>query len=257
MSQAISIPRKNGSAQRSSASVQRWGGLIGGSTLAVIGLSRRTKTGLALAAAGGALAYFGAKAHAIPKQLIARSSVVVNCSPREAFDFWRKFENLPLFMLHLESVKVFDNDRSMWTALGPLGRRIQWNAQIVAERRNELIAWRSLPDSDIAVDGFVEFQELPASRGTLVSTNILYMPPAGALGAAVAKMLGKDPHFLILQDLRRFKALIEAGEIPTTEGQPHGRRSKRVALARTLNPDKPFRPESSLREVVTSRRSVS
>ena len=257
MSQAATISMKKAAGENRSAAVQHWSGLIGGSALALIGLSRRSKSGIALAAVGGALAYLGAKARAIPKQLIARSGVVVNCSPQEAFDFWRNLENLPLFMRHLDSVTRLEGDRSKWIAIGPLGRRIQWYTQIVAERRNELISWRSLPDSDMAVDGFVEFSELPANRGTLVSATVIYTPPAGALGAAAAKMLGKDPHFMMRQDLRRFKALIEAGEIPTTEGQSHGPRSVKVALGRTFDPDHPFRPESSLREVVEARRSVS
>src|SRR5262245_7392036 len=98
--------------------VGRWGTVISGSALALLGLTRRSKTGLALAAAGGYVAYRAARG-AQPKEFFAESSFAINCAPEEAYDFWHNFENLPLFMRHLESVKVLDNKRSEWTAYGP------------------------------------------------------------------------------------------------------------------------------------------
>jgi hypothetical protein len=107
------------------------------------------------------------------------------------------------------------------------------------------------------VDGFVEFEPAPGNRGTLVIARIRYHPPAGAMGHAVAKMLGKDPNFLMRQDLRRLKALMEAGEIPTTVGQTHGPRSATVAAARLLDPDRPFRGDVEINEVFSQLRRVS
>ena len=257
MSEAASI--RIGNAQRglNRYDALRWGALVGGGALAVLGLTRRSKAGFATAAAGGLVAYAGSRVNAQPREIIARSSVLVNCSPREAYQFWRDFENLPQFMRHLESVNVLDGNRSRWTAIGPVGTHISWYAEIVTDRQNELIAWRSLADSEIEVDGIVKFTAAPGKRGTMISPIIVYTPPAGRLGHALARILGKDPGFLMRQDLRRLKALIEAGEIPTTEGQSHGPRSAVAAAARLLNPDEPLRGSSQIRDIVESKRRVS
>ena len=239
------------------SAAQRWGALLGGSALAVLGLSRRSKSGLLLAAAGGALAYAGAKANGLPRNFDARTSVLLNCSPEEAYRFWHNFEDLPLFMYHLDSVKQTSDRTYRWVAVGPLGSRIQWDAEIISDRPNERIAWRSLPGSDIEVNGSVEFRTAAGNRGTLVTAHIDHRPPAGALGHAVAKVLGKDPKFLIKQDLRRFKALIEAGEIPTTEGQTHGPRSRTVAALRIADPDRPVRRDSKMQEVFKAKRRIA
>jgi len=231
--------------------------LVGGGALALAGLTRRSKTGLALAAGGGVLAYAGSKAISRPAHLSASSTIQLNCSPNDAYRFWRNFENLPLFMRHLQSVSVTGDRRSRWIAAGPLGSQIRWDAEIVAERENELISWRSLPGSDIEMDGYVEFRGAPGNRGTFVSANIIYSPPAGRAGAAIAKLLGKHPEFLMRQDLRRFKALIEAGEIPTIEGQSHGPRSRVAAAARVLDPDQSIRRESRLVDVLEGKRRTA
>lgn len=231
--------------------------LIGGGAIALAGLTRRSKAGLALAAGGGVLAFAGAKAASRPAHLIASSTIQLNCSPNEAYQFWRNFENLPLFMRHLQSVSVIGGRRTRWIAAGPLGSQIRWDAEIVAERENELISWRSLPGSDVDVDGYVEFRKATGNRGTFVSANIIYSPPAGRFGAALAKLLGKHPGFLMRQDLRRFKALIEAGEIPTIEGQPHGPRSRIAGAARVLDPDQSIRRESRLADVLEAKRRTA
>jgi uncharacterized membrane protein len=238
-------------------SAPRWGALIGGGALALLGLSRRSKAGLALAAGGGLLAYIGARPSRAPSQLVANSSVLLNCTPEEAFRFWRDFENLPLFMRHIDSVTILSDRRSRWVAAGPLGQPIEWQAEIVAERENELISWRSLDDSQIQVDGFVEFRPATGRRGTVVAASIIYSPPGGRLGSRVAKLLGKDPSFLMKNDLRRLKALIETGEIPTTAGQPHGPRSKAVAVARLINPDESIRGKVNLGELTEAQRRLA
>ena len=122
---------------------QRWGAIVGGSALAAFGLSRRSKTGAAIAAAGGLLAFGGTRISSTPKELHAEASFTINVSPEEAYRFWHDFENLPRFMSHLESVRVLDGRRSEWTARGPLQMRIKWNAEIVDERENQWIVWRS------------------------------------------------------------------------------------------------------------------
>jgi uncharacterized membrane protein len=258
MSQAASIHfRDAGRGSTGSIAAQRWGALIGGGALAIYGLTRRTPAGIAMAAGGGALAYLGAKADAVQRESVARASVLLNCSPQEAYSFWHNFENLPRFMYHLDTVSITGDRRSRWIALGPMGARVAWDAEIISDREAEAISWRSLPGSDLDVEGSVEFRSAPGNRGTLLTATMRFRPPAGSVGHAVAKLLGKNPHFLMTQDLRRLKALIETGEIPTIEGQSHGPRSVPTAIARVLNPDRPIRREASLKEVFEASRRVS
>jgi uncharacterized membrane protein len=256
MAEALSIHSATAAARRSRAgvSIPGWSAIVGGGALAVLGLTRHSKAGLALAVGGGVLAYAGVRAATRSGQLVASSTMQINCTPEEAYRFWRNFENLPLFMRHLDSVSILGNRRSRWIAAGPLGSQIQWDAEIVAERENELISWRSLPGSDVDVDGYVEFRKAPGNRGTFVSAHVIYTPPAGRIGGTVARLLGKDPGFLMRQDLRRLKALIEAGEVPTVEGQPHGPRSGVVAIGRMLSPDQPIRRKRLGEQLEAKRR---
>jgi uncharacterized membrane protein len=257
MSEAASIRLGNAQNGQGWPTALRWSTLIGGGALAVLGLSRRSKAGLAAAAAGGLLAFAGTRISALPREIIARSSILVNCSPAQAYQFWRNLENLPRFMRHLESVVLLDENRSKWTAIGPLGTHISWYAETVTDHENELIGWRSLSDSDIAVDGIVKFSVAPGNRGTIIAPIIVYTPPAGKVGHTLARLLSKDPGFLMRQDLRRLKALIETGEIPTTEGQTHGPRSALAAAARLLDPDQPVRGSARIAETLDAKRRVS
>jgi uncharacterized membrane protein len=164
-------------------------------------------------------------------------SVIINRSPEEAYRYWRNFNNLPRFMDHLESIDVsqavgqtageagrMTGDRlSHWVAKAPAGMRIEWDAEIIEDRPNEMIAWRSLEDSDVDHMGSVRFERAPGGRGTLVRVRLQYSPPAGVIGVSIARILGEDPNRQVKDDLRRFKQIIETGEILTTEGQPTGR----------------------------------
>lgn len=258
MSEAARIHLRNAQGRHHRrATAFRWSALITGGALALIGLSKRSKSGVAIATAGGLLSYAGAKAGARQRELIARSSILLNCTPDEAYQFWSKFENLPLFMRHLESVTLLEENRSRWTAIGPFGKRITWDAEIAFDRAGDVIAWRSLPESEIYVDGIVKFRNAPANRGTIITVVVVYQPPAGALGGALSKLLGKDPSFMMRQDLRRLKALIEAGEIPTIEGQSHGPRSAVTAAARLINLDEPLKGEGNLTDIAQAKRRAS
>jgi len=136
-------------------------------------------------------------------------NVVVGRPVQEVYQFWRNFENLPRFMDHLESVTVIDENRSHWVAKAPAGMRVEWDAVIHNEIENELIAWRSLPGADVNNAGSVHF--MPAGDGrTEVRVVLSYEPPAGKLGAAVAKLLGEEPSRQVEDDLRRFKQVMEA-----------------------------------------------
>jgi uncharacterized membrane protein len=222
-------------------------GAIGGPLIALYGLTRGTPGGITLAAAGGYLLYRSLTGHCAAYAALgvttARSagdplhvekSLTVERPAEELYSFWRDFTKLPRFMKHLESVTVSGDRRSHWVAHGPAGTNVEWDAEITEDRPNELIAWRSLPGADVANAGTVRFEPATGGRGTVVRVAIDYTPPAGALGAAVAKLFGEEPRQQVEGDLRRFKSIMEAGEIPTTTGQPEGKRS---ALGAALKPE--------------------
>jgi uncharacterized membrane protein len=139
--------------------------------------------------------------------------VTVNKGVEEVYDFWRNFENLPRFMRHLESVTVLGNGRSRWKAMAPAGATVEWEAETIEDRPNELISWRSLPGSDVQNAGTVRFSSAPGGRGTEVRVDMEYIPPAGKVGAAVAMLFHEEPGQQIHDDLRHFKQVMEIGEI--------------------------------------------
>lgn len=179
---------------------------------------------------GAGLAYAAAKIirNASEEDGVARgvhleTSVTVNKSPAELYAFWRDFKNLPLFMRNLESVTTLPDNRTHWVAKGPGDSKVEWDAQIINEKENELIAWRSVEPADISNAGSVRFQQAPAGRGTYVRVNMNYNNPAGVVGVKLSQFLGSEPGQLIREDLRRLKQLAEAGEVATIEGQTSGR----------------------------------
>ncbi|WBB68917.1 SRPBCC family protein [Micromonospora sp. WMMD812] len=162
--------------------------------------------------------------------------VTVNRSPAEAYRYWRDVENLPRFMSHLESVRAEDLRRSHWTAHGPAGRRIEWDAEILDDQPNRSIAWRSLPGAQVPNAGRVRFVPAPGDRGTEVRVQLGYAPPAGALGRAVAKLFGEAPEQQVRDDLRRFKQVLETGEVVRSEGSPDGISVRQQVMQRPAQP---------------------
>jgi uncharacterized membrane protein len=150
-----------------------------------------------------------------------RKSITVNRSREEAYTFWRDFENLPRFMFHLESVRVTDPRRSYWKAKAPLGTTVEWAAELVEDRPNELISWRSLEGAGVANRGSVRFVTAPGGRGTEVQVDLSYDPPAGMLGATFAKLFGEEPSQQVDGDLRRFKQVLEVGEVVHSDASIH------------------------------------
>ncbi len=216
-------------------SVDSWLSLIGGGALAAWGLQRgiseRSPLGFGIAAGGGALVYNGLRrrdSRAAGAHM--QASFTINKPPEEVFRFWRNFENLPKFMSHLESVQPNGSRYSKWVARGPMGAKVSWDAEITDERENEWIVWRSMPGSTVRNSGSVQFRRAPGNRGTEVTVAMEYEPLAGSAGKFIAGLLGAAPENAVREELRRFKQLMEAGEIPTTEGQPHGRRSAVVSM---------------------------
>jgi len=238
--------------------VERWLSMAAGGALAAYALKRRQVPGGAAAIAGAALLYRGATGHCDVYQALGinrsdarnsgrygtgviadrgsdtrtqlggnrgihvEESVTINRPLGDLYRFWRDFENLPRFMNHLESVAMRDEGVSHWVAKGPAGTRVEWDARIINEVQNKVIGWQSLEGSTISTAGSVNFDQDP--RGTRVTVHLQYNPPGGRLGASVAKLFGEEPNQTIREDLRRFKQLMETGEIPTTQGQPSGRR---------------------------------
>lgn len=123
----------------------------------------------------------------------------------------------------LQSVTRLDDKTSHWVAIGPGGKKVEWDAEIYNEKEGELIAWRSLSGSDITNAGSIHFEEAPGGRGTYVKVVLNYNPPGGKAAALFAKLFGQEPGQLVEHNLKRLKQLIETGEIPTTEGQSSGR----------------------------------
>ena len=143
--------------------------------------------------------------------------------PREAvYQFWREFGNLPQFMAHVQSVVSGDDKRSHWVVAAPAGQTVEWDAEIVDDRPNERIAWRSLDGSDIRHEGSVRFEQAPADRGTEIHVDLRYDAPAGKAGAAIAKLFGEEPTQQIGDDLRRLKQVLETGEVVRSDGSLEG-----------------------------------
>ena len=151
-------------------------------------------------------------------------SVIIDRPVSELYSYWRDLTNLPNFMKHLKSVTKKDETGKVthWVANAPLDMSVQWDAEIVAEEPEHLIAWNALDNADIDNCGLVRFQPATGNRGTQVKVVLEYQPPGGALTNAIAKLFGESPQQQIGDELNRFKQLMETGEITTTEGQPKG-----------------------------------
>jgi len=212
---------------------------VGGGALALVGLSRGDLGGLALAIGGGLLLHRGITGHcpcydvldvstterhgpatsvAAGRGVKVEHTVTINSPPDKLYGYWRQLENLPRFMHHLESVAQ-QNDISHWVAKGPLNTPIEWDAEIINDKKNELIAWKSLEGSMLDNAGSVHFVPAPGGRGTQVKIILKYDPPGGQAASVLARLFGKAPEQEVKEDLRRFKQLMETGDIITTEGQ--------------------------------------
>jgi uncharacterized membrane protein len=231
------LPNKGTGSRTNVGKMERFISVASGSVLLLYGLSRRSASGMVLATVGGGLLHRGATGHcelysklkvntseASSKEtagIHVEKSVTIGKSPEEVYRFWRELSNLPRFMDHLKAVTVTSETTSHWVAKAP-GGEISWDAEIIVDEPNARIAWKSLPDSSIENAGSVRFVPAPGGRGCEVHVTVQYYPPGGIIGATIAKLFGEEPSLQIADDLRRLKRLMETGEIPTTDGQPHG-----------------------------------
>jgi uncharacterized membrane protein len=209
-----------------------WLALGGGAVLLLAGASRRSVAGALLAAAPAPLPFRGITGHwpalangftqhdnvktalSGARGVHVRESIRLEVPIAEVYRYWRRFENLPRFMTHLDCVTETSDGKSHWVALGPAGLAVEWDAEIINEVDGKLIAWRSLPGSEVVTAGSVNFDAARAGRSTEVSVHLQYAPPAGKAGALIASLFGREPAQTIREDLRHFRQLLEAGEIP-------------------------------------------
>lgn len=149
-------------------------------------------------------------------------SVTVNRPREEVYAFWRDFENLPRFLHHLIAVTRIDATRSQWRVSGPGGSTVEWEAAITEDVPGQRIAWQSLAGSDVANEGIVSFADAPTDRGTEVRVELRFDPPAGRAGVLVARLFGEAPEQQVRDDMRRFKQVMETGEVVLSEGSLQG-----------------------------------
>lgn len=218
---------------------------VGGGALAAYGLARQDWLGVGLIGVGALLLQRGVRGYCdvydaagintaekknatsvkASAAVKVEQSFTINASAEKIYSYWRRFENLPRFMQHLESVTEIDASRSHWKAKAPFGTTVEWDAEILSDIPNEMISWRSIEGADVSNAGSVHFRPATGGRGTVVKVSLSYEPPAGKIGAAIAWLSGEEPSVQVKEDLRRFKRLMETDEIPTTVGQPAGRSS--------------------------------
>ena len=224
-------------------SPERTASVAAGAGLLLYGASRRSLPGLLLAVLGGALIKRGVTGHCEAYQALGINSAQLNSesgvrgdrgikvvkeitvrrSPQEVYHYWRNLENLSRFMEHVESVRQLDSKRSAWVVKGPLGHNVEWTAHIISDRENEMISWESLPGAEVQNAGSVWFEPEAGGSSTKVKVSLQYLPPAGVVGAVVAKFLGESPEVQLDADLGRFKELIEAGQAEAVAaGQMNG-----------------------------------
>jgi uncharacterized membrane protein len=221
---------------------ERWVSLVLGGGLLALGLKQGILDGLMIAITGGALLYRGATgqcplykvagidtssrrprpAVSVPhgRGVKVESSVLINKSPEELYAYWRNLENLPRFMDHILSVKSLGDRRSHWVVRTIGNAELSWDAEIVNDIPNDLIAWRTVDNADVDHAGSVRFER--TGSATRVKVTMEYRPPAGKLGVGLAKLFGQEPQQMIESDLRRFKQLMESGEINSAGGQAPG-----------------------------------
>ena len=210
---------------------ENWVALGAGAVLLFVGASRRrSPLGVGLALTAAPLLYRGFTGHwpgvsngdhdntknalSGNRGVHVRESIRLEVPVADVYRFWRRLDNLPQFMKHLDRVTETSDGKSHWITSGPAGLAVEWDAEIINEIENKLLAWRSLPGSDVVTAGSVSFDSVRGGQSTQVSVNLQYAPPAGKAGALVASLFGREPSQTVREDLRQFRQLLEAGEVP-------------------------------------------
>jgi uncharacterized membrane protein len=230
--------RRHVQPRRNVAELERWGSVASGAAAIAYGLSSRSRARTLWSAAGTALVYRGLTGHCpvystfgvstaagtLPGDdaraaLAGAGGIHVHESVRlekpvdEVYRFWRRFDNLPRFMTSLARVEDLGNGRSRWVAVGPAGTRVEWDAEIINEVENKVIGWRSLPGSQVAMAGSVNFDGVRHGSAQ-VTVHFQYAPPAGRAAAFVARLFGREPSQTIREDLRRLSSCWKPANFP-------------------------------------------
>lgn len=248
------------------ADPERIGSVVIGAALVTLGLRRRDAGGILAALVGGAFIHRGTSGHCLVydalgvstgaseavldrtsrgitgrsatvnarKAIKVERSVTIEAPRSELYAFWRRFENLPRFMEHLVSVSVDANGRSHWVAKAPAGHTAEWDAVLVNDVPDSIIAWKTVGHPDVANAGAVNFSDAPGGRGTIVKVALDYEPPGGKVGVLIARLFGENPDRQVREDLRKFKQLMETGEITTSAR----RKADSAYVGSTPNPTK-------------------
>jgi uncharacterized membrane protein len=226
---------------------ERWVSSVTGAMMALSGLRQRSLRGTIMAASGVALVARGATGYCPVTDALGRhadedaydsrralagsggvnveESITISKPGDELYRIWRDLDTLPRYIPELASVTRLDDTRSRWEVKGPGGRTATWEAEVFNDVPNETIAWRTVGLPDVVSAGSVRFTPVAGRPETQVHVRLQYDPPGGKAGASLAWLFGRAPGQLIRDFLRRFKASLESGEVPTTEGQPRGRQS--------------------------------
>lgn len=219
---------------------------LGGGALAAYGITRLDWAGAGLALLGGALLYRGVTGHSYVYQALdihtedkpisnitpipgkkggvrVSRSITIRRTPQELYAYWRDVEKAPLYMPFVESVMKTGERTSHWVAQDPRGKTMEWNSELLQDQPGQLIAWHSHGTTKTANAGKVSFKQASGDRGTFVTLEMDYYQDAGnVLSGLVNTVMGKVSEFEALETLRRFKELMEAGEVASTKGQPTG-----------------------------------
>jgi uncharacterized membrane protein len=218
------------------AQPERVASTVAGGLLLLFGLRNPSPSGMLLGALGAGLLYQGAAGRNVvqsvrtgqpliaePQGVRVKKSLTVNRSPEDVYAFWRNLENLARFMPSVRAVQRHGGGRSHWVVKGPRGTVLKWDAQITVDRPNEMIAWQTVPGGSLDHRGYVKFVPAAGGRGTEVHVALEYQPPGGEVGKLLGSLLGPVTEQQIQEQIRHFKNILEAGEIPTNKGQASGR----------------------------------
>jgi len=229
------IPFASGSSTINVGNTERIISALGGAALAVMGLrDMKSPAGMSMFLSGGFLLFRGISGYCPVNNAIGRNTahkqgspvevnttVSINKPRSEVYSFWRRLENLPQFMRHLEKVEELDQTKSRWTAKGPAGiGSVTWEAEILEDHQNEFLSWTSIPGSAVDNTGQVRFIDTP--NGTDIRVQIAYRLPAGDVGSMAAKLFSPMAAKMLRDDIRDLKNIMETGE-----ASPRGRFSKR------------------------------
>ncbi len=234
------------------AGAEKWASILGGGTLATLGARKGGVFGLMVALTGGALLARGvsgrcpakralmpdrpaehevARAKGWNSAALVQKSVSILKPREELYRYWRDFSNLATFMENIDRIDVKDDKHSHWVVKAPAGRTVEWDAVVVEDEPGRRIGWASAEGASVKNAGVVEFKDATQGRGTEVHAHIIYEPPGGDLGRVLATLLQKEPGQQAHRDLRRFKMLMETGEVATTQAPDAAPRFKKGGFA--------------------------